>query len=284
MKNVSMDELNVVLRDFYNLTQFMIVVYDSDRRVLTSYPGKMSQFCCAVRRSPLLAEKCIECDNHGFDICDKTRKPYIYKCHMGITEAVVPIYANDVNIGYLMFGQILSDDRESLRKCAQRAEIQYDIRIGDRAVDSIVTADQAFIASAANMMAMCASYLYTSEIIRKNPNILEYQLKEYISENLAQDLSTQHLCQHFYISRTKLYSISRDCFGMGISDYIRTERIKRAKRLLANSTETVACIATAVGIADTNYFIRTFKALVGVTPLQYRKRKQIDGSPNFSTP
>lgn len=273
MKNVSMDELNVVLKDFYNLTKFMIVVYDSSRRILASYPGQMSLFCRAVRQSDLLAERCIECDNHGFDICDKTRKPYIYKCHMGITEATVPIYANDVNIGYLMFGQILSDGRESLRERAAQVEAQYGIHIGAEAVSSIAAADQSFIESAANMMAMCASYLYTSQIIRNNPNILEYQIKEYISANLAQDISIQQLCRHFYISRTKLYSISRDCFGMGISDYIRGERIKRAKQLLLTTTDSVSCVSSAVGIADTNYFIRTFKAAVGVTPLQYRKKK-----------
>lgn len=274
MKNVSMDELNRVLKDFYNLTQFKIVLYDSSRHVLTTYPNTMSAFCSGVRRSPLLAEKCIECDNHGFDICDQTRKPYIYKCHLGITEAVVPIYANDINIGYLMFGQILSDDRQTLRTRTAQIEAQYGIQIGEAAINSIAVADQAFIESAANMMAMCASYLYTSEIIRKNPNILEYHIKEYINSNLAQDITVEHLCHHFFISRTKLYSISRDCFGMGISDYIRSERIKRAKRLLLNSSDTVASVAASVGIADTNYFIRTFKAVVGVTPLQYRKGKR----------
>ena len=61
---------------------------------------------------------------------------------------------------------------------------------------------------------------------------------------------------------------------LGISDYIRSERIKRAKRLLLNSSDTVASVAAAVGIGDANYFIRTFKTVVGVTPLQYRKGKR----------
>lgn len=274
MKNVSMDELNLVLKDFHRLTGFLIVVYDSTRQVLLSYPNKMSRFCSAVRQSPALTARCIQCDNQAFDLCDKTRKPYIYKCHMGITEAVAPIYANDVNIGYLMFGQILSDNPKILRQRSAQTQSEYGIKIDNDAIDSMVTANQAFITSAANMMAMCASYLYTSQIIRKAPNILEYQLKEYIAANLAQDLSIQHLCRHFYISRTKLYSIARDCFGMGISDYIRTERMKRARHLLLTTTDSVACVAAAVGISDTNYFIRSFKSAVGITPLQYRKKKQ----------
>lgn len=138
----------------------------------------------------------------------------------------------------------------------------------------MLTANEDFISAAAGMMAMCASYLYTNRIIRKNPNILEYQLKEYIIANLAQDLSIQNLCRHFYISRTKLYSIALDCFGMGIPDYIRAERIKQAQHLLLTTTDSVASVAAAVGIPDANYFIRAFKSAVGVTPLQYRKSKQ----------
>lgn len=271
MKNISMNELNAVLKDFHQLTGFLTVVYDSSRQVLTSYPGRMSRFCSAVRQSPVLLDRCIQCDNLAFDICDKTRKPYIYKCHMGITEAVAPIYANDVTIGYLMFGQILSDAPDNLRQRAAQVQTEHNIQIDNDTVDSMVTANEDFISAAAGMMAMCASYLYTNRIIRKNPNILEYQLKEYIDANLAQDLSIQNLCRHFYISRTKLYSIARDCFGMGISDYIRAERIKRAQHLLLNTSDSVASVAAAVGIADTNYFIRAFKSAVGVTPLRYRK-------------
>lgn len=271
MFEVSMEDLKKVLKDFYNLTKFKIVLYDSDRNFLYSYPENMCSFCEAVRTNKALAKKCIACDNIGFDICDKTRKPYIYECHMSITEAIAPIYSNEINVGYLMFGQILRNDRNKIKDASKRVSEACGLDLTEDMISEMTAADEAYINSAVNMMSMCANYLYTNEIIRNNPNIFAYQLKEYIRTHLDSDISTEALCRHFYISRTKLYRIARKNFNMGISDYIRCERIKKAKKLIANTDDSISQIASAVGIKDTNYFIRMFRQTEGMTPLQYRK-------------
>lgn len=266
-----MEDLQKVLKDFYNLTKFKIVLYNSDRQILYSYPEKMCKFCETVRTNKSLAKKCLNCDNNGFDICDQTRKPYIYECHMSITEAIAPIYSNEIKIGYLMFGQILNTDRKKLSETAKLVSESYDLKFTDEMICEMTVADDSYINSAVNMMSMCANYLYTNEIIRNNPKILVYQLKEYIRTHLHTDISIDSICRQFYISQTKLYKISKKNFNMGISDYIRTQRIQKAKKLIENTEDSISQIALAVGIKDTNYFIRIFRQSEGLTPLQYRK-------------
>ncbi len=271
MFSVSMDEIERIFRDFYNVTRFKIVLFDSDRRVLTSYPAEMCRFCREIRTCDALAAACKRCDEQGFDMCDKTRQPYIYQCHLGAIEAIAPIYAGDMNVGYLMFGQIRPQDSAEMKKAALLANRRHGTRITNEMVDEMIGANDTFIGSAVNMMTMCASYLYTNEIIRGNPNILVYQLKKYIRANLGGDLSLESICRDFYVSRTKLYHLSREAFGMGISQYVRTARIREAKRLLRSGDLSVSEIAVAVGIPDDNYFIRLFRASEGITPLQYRR-------------
>lgn len=271
MFKVSENELQNVLKDFYNLTKFKIVLYDSDRRVLATYPTDMCRFCETVRSCPELAERCIGCDNVGFDICDKTRAPYIYKCHMSVIEAIAPIYSDEMNIGYLMFGQILSTDLSEVRQAAERVSKHYGIALTDGMISEMTSVDEALIKSAVNMMSMCASYLYTSEIIRNVPNVFAYRINEYILSHLDADISVDTLCRRFYVSRTKLYKLSSSSFGMGITDYIRLQRIRVAKSLLRTTDKSVLQISCEVGIKDVNYFIRLFKKTEGITPLQYRK-------------
>ncbi len=272
MFEFSHKELRKILEDFYNLTKFKIVLYDSDRNVIASYPDGMCRFCTEVRKSPVLYEKCIGCDNVGFDICDKTRAAYIYKCHMSVIEAIAPIYSNEITIGYLMFGQILEKSHEEVIRKATEISKNHGIYLTDDMISEMTVADGEYIKSAVNMMTMCANYLYTNEIIRNNPNVLAYQIKEYIKSHLTSDLSLDALCKRFYVSRTKLYQISSSNFGMGITDYIRLCRIREAKRLLSTTESSVSEIASTVGISDTNYFIRAFKQSEGITPLQYRKQ------------
>lgn len=273
MFEVAMEDLKKVFEDFYNLTKFMIVLYDQDRKVLFSYPEKMCEFCQCVRTNPKLFEKCIECDNRGFDICDATRKPYIYECHMSVIEAIAPIHSGEMNIGYLMFGQIARENKEKIRASAERVCTQFGVNITKDMISKITTADDKYIASAVNMMTMCANYLYTNEIIKNNPNILVYQLKEYLKENLNQDLSIEAICKQFYISQSKLYKLAKTNLGMGLSDYIRIQRLKKAQKLLLDTDMPITQIAEMVGIYDTNYFIRAFKKQTGTTPLRYRNQK-----------
>ena len=272
MFNVSMDELMRVLRDFHNLTNFLITVFDAERNNIAAYPNHMCDFCNEVRKSPTLQKKCIASDLDGFDLCDKSGKPCIYQCHMSVTEAISPIKFNDIAVGYLMFGQIRTKDIDGIREMANKANTSCNISISDAMIDSMTVASDETIVSALNMMTMCAEYLYSNEIIKNHIGIIEEKLRKYVSNNLASDLSTESVCAKFYISRSKLYRISVNIFGIGFSDYVRDQRINEAKKLLKKTELSIAEITERVGISDPNYFIRIFKRHVGTTPLQYRKR------------
>ena len=274
MFKVSMDELMRVLKDFHNLTNFLITVFDSDRNNVASYPNRMCDFCNEVRKSPTLRKKCDVSDNDGFDTCDKSGLPCIYKCHMAVTEAIAPIKFNDTHIGYLMFGQIRASDGERIREMAEIANENHGISISESMIDSMVSATDETIASALNMMTMCAEYLYSNEIIKKDVGIIAERLKAHVSENIAGDLSIETICEKFYVSRTKLYHLSMDMFGMGFSDYVREQRIKAAKKLLRRTDLSISEVSARVGIGDPNYFIRLFKRSIGTTPLQYRKSRE----------
>ncbi|MFC0212670.1 helix-turn-helix domain-containing protein [Paenibacillus chartarius] len=51
-------------------------------------------------------------------------------------------------------------------------------------------------------------------------------------------------------------------------------KLEEAKRLLSQTDEPVAVIAGRVGIPDDNYFVRLFRAKLGLTPGAYRKRQR----------
>jgi len=271
MIKFSMDKLMSVLRDFHTLTKYLVVVFDADRSTVASYPGRMCEFCNEVRKSPELKNKCLASDNAGFDLCDKSGGACIYKCHMSAIEAISPIKFNDTAVGYLMFGQIRERGSEEIAQKAKMANRDHGISITDTMIESMIAADNDTISSAVNMMTMCAEYLYTNEIIKKDTSLIAERLKSYVADNLSGDLSLEAICDRFYISRTKLYRLSADIFGMGFSDYIREQRLKKAKSLLKSTELSVSEVAELVGITDSNYFIRVFRSQVGQTPLRYRK-------------
>jgi AraC-like DNA-binding protein len=61
-------------------------------------------------------------------------------------------------------------------------------------------------------------------------------------------------------------------FGITPAQLIIKTRLDAARRLLSDSAEPVAAIALTCGYCDQSAFTRQFKAAVGLTPVEYRRR------------
>ena len=90
----------------------------------------------------------------------------------------------------------------------------------------------------------------------------------YIGERLDKKLLIGDIAGEFFVSRAKLVNDFKAACGITIGEYITAQRMKLAKKLLADGFDVGSC-ATRSGFANTCHFIRTFKAHTGVTPLKY---------------
>lgn len=61
--------------------------------------------------------------------------------------------------------------------------------------------------------------------------------------------------------------------GVSVSTYIKYAKIERAKVILKTTSQSVQTIAERLAFNTPNYFIQSFKEVVGCTPAQYRKTK-----------
>jgi AraC-like DNA-binding protein len=64
------------------------------------------------------------------------------------------------------------------------------------------------------------------------------------------------LCRALGASRGTIYTVSKNAFGMGVSDYIRSRRISAAIALLKVGEMPIYKIAETVGITDANYLTK----------------------------
>ncbi|NHN34145.1 AraC family transcriptional regulator [Paenibacillus agricola] len=98
------------------------------------------------------------------------------------------------------------------------------------------------------------------------------KVRMYIEEHYAnQEISLNSLSDEFGISPKYLSRLFKDEFGVNFVDYLVSVRVKNAKKLLCETTDSIQDIAVRVGYVHSLSFIRVFKKIVGLTPGDYRK-------------
>ncbi|MNK05706.1 Arabinose operon regulatory protein [compost metagenome] len=102
-----------------------------------------------------------------------------------------------------------------------------------------------------------------------NHNPLAYVI-DYIKSNLNEKISINGLSDKACMSKATFYRLFKRELGISPNDFILAEKIAKAKQLLSNPSAKVAAVSYELGFSDANYFIRTFKKLVGVTPGNYQ--------------
>ena len=94
----------------------------------------------------------------------------------------------------------------------------------------------------------------------------------YIDANYDKPVTLAMIAKASHLSSSRLAHIFKEQMGITIIDYLTSVRIERAKQLLLGTDQNCTEICFEVGYNNQSYFTRTFKALVGMTPRQFRMR------------
>lgn len=93
---------------------------------------------------------------------------------------------------------------------------------------------------------------------------------DYIHNNLGEKINIDELSSKTYMNRSTFFKSFKEQFGVTPVDYINRERLRMAKKLLANTNDNITQISWQTGFSDVNYFVRLFKKTEGLTPGGYR--------------
>jgi len=92
---------------------------------------------------------------------------------------------------------------------------------------------------------------------------------------LDASLSLQKLAKHIFTSPNYISQTLNETLEMNFFDYVNKYRVDAAKRMLAQSDDTVLDIAMSVGFNSKSSFYTAFKKEAEQTPSQYRKHLRL---------
>jgi signal transduction histidine kinase/ligand-binding sensor domain-containing protein/DNA-binding response OmpR family regulator len=107
--------------------------------------------------------------------------------------------------------------------------------------------------------------------VQNNLNSLFIEKVEGVINKHIKDtnLNAAFIANELALSRTALYTRTREITGWTIGEYIQKIRLKHAIKLMLYENRSVSEVYTMVGISSSSYFIRLFKKYYHTTPKEY---------------
>ena len=106
--------------------------------------------------------------------------------------------------------------------------------------------------------------LYSGDDLKKVLN--------YIDRNIKRGVTLDMAAAYVGMSASYFSKFFKKYMGINFITYVTDRKIEAAKDMLINTDRPVVNIAYDLSYSETNYFSKTFKKKVGVTPTEYREQ------------
>lgn len=100
-------------------------------------------------------------------------------------------------------------------------------------------------------------------------------LLDYINQHFSKDFNLEQVAHELNVNPSYLSREFKKSTNFTIVEFITAKRIRLARNLLRNTNYTVTKISSEVGYNNVTHFNWTFKKIMGISPVQYRKMSKV---------
>ena len=98
-------------------------------------------------------------------------------------------------------------------------------------------------------------------------------LKQYLRDHLAENITLEEVAAYLHLSVPHCERLSRRYYGCGVMTLYKQMKISHVCVLLRSTDDPIGLIAAEIGFANAAHFTNFFKARVGISPTEFRRRR-----------
>jgi AraC-like DNA-binding protein len=194
------------------------------------------------------------------------RRPFVKRCHAGVTEVVVPVLLRGAHVGTIFVGPVLESGKRGPRGpgpkgLAARSAAEL------KSLGKLVSVIAGYAASAGEALVLQEMESRArSEPVRR--------ALRFAAENYGRSLTVADAARAALLSPSRFAHVFSEEMDLPFHRYLQTLRLQAAKSLLAGSSLKIIDVAARCGFCNQNYFASVFKRSEGLTPREYRRIQQ----------
>ncbi|MEK5418542.1 helix-turn-helix domain-containing protein [Paenibacillus sp. FSL L8-0708] len=107
-----------------------------------------------------------------------------------------------------------------------------------------------------------------------------HEIKAYLESHYHENIQLDQLAERFDLNSSYVSNLYSRSTGQTILEYVTWLRIRKAKKMLWESSFKISKTSSNVGYDNQRYFCQVFKKHVGASPGQYRKEHMMKSEEN----
>lgn len=262
------EKMMIFLSNLFEIRASLIFAIDDEQ-----YPCEIAgtysdskDYCKLVQLE--MKHKCIACQHDKFKEFKEQKKPLLYMCYNGLYAMSLPLFIEDLLIGYLHFGRVRAErDFETIAsKCglAKHSKI-HEIEKCYNSMD-IIGYEKLILIS--ELFQKFADIILEKKLIELKKAEPEYYLKRYVEDNYFQFINVESAAAFVGRSPSFVTHNFKSRYGQTFHEYLSHARVRQSKKLLRKFA--IAETFPRCGFNNRYHFSKVFKKIEGITPYEYQ--------------
>ena len=173
-------------------------------------------------------------------------------------------------------GEVADTLIRKMNECVWSLDIGFDEKFYLEKLESVKnTSDQMHLLSLlfSNIFSRLEPSLSGKVIEDVRVGKYAFAIESYLNDHYFENIRLTDLANHLHLCEKQVLRVLKKEYGCSFSEYVSKKRMAVATMMLKHTDMPVCEIASAVGFESDNYFFRVFKKKYGVTPIEYRTKK-----------
>lgn len=255
------DDVQEVLDSFALCFGIRILFYSPDMEIVRFGDNRLSdsRYCQLVMDRLYGAHRCQSLDEEQLKEAAKSRAMVSYTCHAGLLEAIMPVYAEDNLLGYVMMGQV----RTQRALPAHVADAWPDNREKNNlraAFEDLPFVPPGQVNHILRLFSMLVNYIVSQNMVELRGNFIVAGVVKYIESHLGEPIRLTDAAASVYRSESTVSHLVKGTLGKTFKQLVIDKKLDKADEFMRTVPGiTVADVAARVGYSDPFHFSNLYR-------------------------
>lgn len=265
------DEVRSIFDHFTALFGIRIAYYGPDGKELeVGLDRPWCEYCNLIRNELGEDGLCRQSDERWREEALRIGRLVSYRCHGGLYEAVMPLFADSEPIGFAMIGQVRTELAAPGVKLSRWNRLAGDGRLA-AAFAAVPSRSSEEMAHILVLFSALVEHIVACRLIEIRGRRRIDLLLDRLRSDCAEDLSLGGAASFLGLSPWRLAHLLKESLGETFKEIQTGIRMNKADELLAAHPDIpIKEVAARCGFDDPLYFSRLYRRLRGCSPSQAR--------------